>query len=135
MEISSARPQVPDLVAPRAALEDEGNTAILVSNEMAVLRQGSGSGGREDALVGFSRQGSAATTYARFDFAAASKWKPGHRQPGRDGKQLRPLQIESSDNSFPREPVSWLHPEMAIFDSRSMPTAVDWTKARSGRPP
>lgn len=36
---------------------------------MAVLNQGSGSGGREDANVGFARQPGTATTYARFDFA------------------------------------------------------------------
>ena len=51
---------------------DEGSTPIQVIGGMAVLNQGSGSGGREDASVGFARQSGTATTYARFDFALPS---------------------------------------------------------------
>ena len=51
---------------------DEGNTPIQVSNGAAVLSQGSGSGGREDANIGFPVQSITATTYARFDFMLPS---------------------------------------------------------------
>ena len=50
------------------ALADGGNEAIQVIDAVAVLSQGRGSGGREDAIVSFPRQPSTATTYARFDF-------------------------------------------------------------------
>jgi len=51
---------------------DEGNTPIYVKNGAAVLSQGKGSGGREDANIGFPVQPTTATTYARFDFVLPS---------------------------------------------------------------
>lgn len=54
------------------AHEDAGKLPILVSDGMAVLRQGSGSGGREDVNVGFPSTFGTATTYARFDFELPS---------------------------------------------------------------
>ncbi len=51
---------------------DAGNTPIQISNGAAVLSQGSGSGGREDANIGFPVQSITATTYARFDFMLPS---------------------------------------------------------------
>ena len=62
------RATVPGPGATWVAHTDEGNTPIQVSNGAAVLAQGSGSGGREDANIGFPVQSITATTYARFDF-------------------------------------------------------------------
>ncbi|MEX0610546.1 MAG: hypothetical protein WD738_22275 [Pirellulales bacterium] len=54
------------------AHENEGRIPIQVIGGMAVLRQGSGSGGREDVNIEFPGQPGTATTYAGFDFELPS---------------------------------------------------------------
>ncbi len=57
---------------PWTSHDDLGGTPIQVTNGMAVLSQGTGSGGREDVNVGFPAQTATDITFARFDFMLPS---------------------------------------------------------------
>jgi hypothetical protein len=80
------------------AHEDAGKFPILISDGMAILRQGSGSGGREDANVGFPSTFGTATTFARFDFEL----------PGSENQDIVNLDAEGSN---------FVHLKSSLLDS------------------
>jgi PEP-CTERM motif len=83
-----------------AAHLDEGNTPIQVFEGMAVLQQGKGSGGREDANVRFARQPATGTTFARFDFCLPADANGDVENLDAEGSNFAHLKSNNLTNHF-----------------------------------